>query len=432
MSLLFGSLVPFRGSIRRPVELTALLLLVLTLPNLEAPKNLAWLGWVATWVYNRWRSRDFGGPWRAWDSVFALWLASPLLVHFGAAFPSSLRESADVFRYVLLGWLLMRSGYGTAEWRALGTATAISLILGISWALWDWTRPHSYEGIQLASVGHVNHSAIYLVIAFGALTGGACALWGALRPAARALLAGTVSLIVVALLLAGSRAAAGFMLILALFIGLVWWRRSRWPLLVMTGVAVLSLALLYGFDQDMRRKFAVADQSDTGMLYARAEIWRQAFEAARAHPWFGVGMENFKKIDPPTVQRWVESRGGEYLPERYRGNPHAHNLYLNLLAERGIIGTALSLLPLLGAALLLARTRPLANQSPEEWGMWMGAASGVGATLAVGVFNSTLHHEHAMLTTLLLGLWLNSHRSGMAKTLEAAGGGRGVGDGEGN
>lgn len=410
MSLLFGSLVPFRGSIRRPVELTALLLLVLTLPNLEAPKNLAWLGWVATWVYNRWRSRDFGGPWRAWDSVFALWLASPLLVHFGAAFPSSLRESADVFRYVLLGWLLMRSGYGTAEWRALGTATAISLILGISWALWDWTRPHSYEGIQLASVGHVNHSAIYLVIAFGALAGAACALWSSLGLAARLFLASTVVLIVAALLLSGSRAAAGFMLALAVFIGLVWWRRSRWPLLVMAGLALISVSLLYGFDQDMRRKFAVANQSETGMLYARAEIWRQASEAARAHPWFGVGMENFKKIDPPTVQRWVEARGAQYVPEHYRANPHAHSLYLNLLAERGLVGAALALLPMFAGLALLLMRWPRAREPEEEWGRWIGAFSAIGATLGIGFLNTTLHHEHALLTMLLVGLWLNAQR----------------------
>ncbi len=411
---------PWRAT-RYPRELGLLFLLVLVLPILEAPKNLAWLLWVLTWLGNRWRTQDFGGPWGNWDTLFAIWLGSPVLVQLGGAYPGNWRDGADVLRYVSLGWLLMRSGYGRTEWRAIGLAGMLSLLIGIAWALLDWGRPHSYEGIQLPSVGHVNHTGIYLVIAFGALAGAACALWSQLGSGARWLFILTVGSVVIALLLSGSRAAAAFMLAFALLIGAVWWQRSRWPLVIMAALAIFSTVLLYGYDQDMRRKFAVAHQSETGLLYARAEIWRQALEAVRAHPWFGVGLENFKKIDSPTVQRWVEQRGEPFQAEKFRSNPHAHNLYLNLLAERGWVGAAMALMPLLAALLLWLRTWPRASEPPERWGLWIGAASGLGATLGIGFLNTTLHHEHGLLTMLLLGFWLNGlrqsgHRAFAART----------------
>jgi len=40
-----------------------LLLLVLVLPNLEAPKNLFFLGFFLTWFAYSYKSNDFGGDW---------------------------------------------------------------------------------------------------------------------------------------------------------------------------------------------------------------------------------------------------------------------------------------------------------------------------------------------------------------------------------
>ena len=48
-----------RGS-RFPIETALLAALAFFLPLLEAPKNIVWLAWVLTWLFNRVRSRDFG------------------------------------------------------------------------------------------------------------------------------------------------------------------------------------------------------------------------------------------------------------------------------------------------------------------------------------------------------------------------------------
>src|SRR5579859_6969310 len=66
--------------VRFPIELGLLLILCFFLPIYEAPKNLAWIAYVLVWAINRIRSRDAGGPWDAWDTLTALWIASGYVV----------------------------------------------------------------------------------------------------------------------------------------------------------------------------------------------------------------------------------------------------------------------------------------------------------------------------------------------------------------
>ena len=58
----------FKSELRYPAEFSWLIGLVFFLPLFEAPKNLCWLGYVLTWLCNRFRARDWGGPWDKWDS----------------------------------------------------------------------------------------------------------------------------------------------------------------------------------------------------------------------------------------------------------------------------------------------------------------------------------------------------------------------------
>jgi hypothetical protein len=40
--------------------------------------------------------------------------------------------------------------------------------------------------------------------------------------------------------------------------------------------------------------------------------------------------------------------------------------------------------------------------------LWGGAAAALITTAAIGIVNTTLHHEHGLLAMLLLGAWLGS------------------------
>ena len=59
----------------------------------------------------------------------------------------------------------------------------------------------------------------------------------------------------------------------------------------------------------------------------RLAHWQAALNMARAHPWLGVGMGSYEIAYPDyRLMNWHEPLG------------HAHNYYLNILAEGGIIG----------------------------------------------------------------------------------------------
>ena len=52
--------------------------------------------------------------------------------------------------------------------------------------------------------------------------------------------------------------------------------------------------------------------------------------------------------------------------------------------------------------------RPRERDGDLDWLLWGGALSGLVITISAGLVNTTLHHEHGILATLLLGLWLTS------------------------
>lgn len=62
-------------------------------------------------------------------------------------------------------------------------------------------------------------------------------------------------------------------------------------------------------------------------IVERLAHWQAALNMAQEHPWFGVGMGNYEIVySDYRLLNWHQSLG------------HAHNYYLNVLAEAGIIG----------------------------------------------------------------------------------------------
>lgn len=402
-------------SFRYPSEFTLLLALIFFIPLFEVPKNLLVGVYAITWAVNRHRAgwkANCGGRWDGWDTLFLAWIASAyVLASFAGLRKNEWHGIGDLWRYIALVWLLKRSGYGDREWRAIYAGIAVSTLVATLWGLAAWTVPHTYAGIELHSVGHVNHSATYIAISIGAVLSGLVAYWP--RMAMRTRVAGLLTLFVfaVAIVLAGSRAATLVSLIIIVLLGALWSRRSKSVLLAMAVALAVFAASIQTFDKDMQRKNELAMASPNPMLNERYPLWNQAYAAWRAHPWFGVGLDNYFEIDAETVKHWVEERGDTYDAAAYAGSSHAHSLYLTTLAERGIVGLAVVLTVLITWGVSLLRAWPRQSDSPLHWMAWGGAASALITTVAIGVVNTTLHHEHGLLAMLLLGTWLGSRVS---------------------
>jgi O-antigen ligase len=369
---------------RRRAELGALLALCFFLPLYEAPKGIAWLAYVVIWIANRAAARDFGGRWDGWDTLIAAWLVSGFVVApFAGLHGSEWRAPLDIVRYGAVLWMVKRTRFEEREVRAVLATLLASTLIGLTWGyarIWAG----SATALSLNSVGHVNHSAIYVAIMLGV-----CLAW--FFTDQRAIVAAAASpFLLVSVVVSESRGALGAALLVLVFLAAAWWRRSRVPAVIALGVVAVGLAVAYfGVTEILEKQEALSKSHNA--LNNRREVWRFALIAWQQYPWFGVGMENFGLVVDSTKRALY---------------PHGHSLYLNTLAERGVVGALPLFAILVGWVLTLWRRFPAAAAPALDWVLWGGAATALLVSATAGVANTTLHHEHGLLAVLFLGLWL--------------------------
>src|SRR5262245_46643784 len=405
-----SALPRFGLELRYPVEFAWLLGLAFSLPLFEAPKNICWLGYVLAWTYNRWRDRDWGGPWDRWDVLIAAWIASGYLVAvFAGVHYDEWSEPNDVLRYVGVLWLLKRSRYSERALLSLFGALLVSTLLALAWGLWRLYVTGSRGTLELNSVGHVNHSAVYLVIVFGSTLGTPVAYWKNLHGAWRGALGIAVAALLISVFLSDSRAAVAAAVVFVFALVAAYGARRRidirkgllWALL---GVAA-AIAVLPGVLEK------TIDRTERGLTLAyRDKIWSNALVEWRRFPLFGVGMGNFGRVPLEQLEEWNRNRDWSIRATADGVNSHAHSLYFTTLAERGVVGLGVLLAVLVAWGAALARGVPKAQDPPLDWALFGAALAAWLTTVVVGILNTTLHHEHGILAAMLLGIWL-SHRA---------------------
>lgn len=387
----------------RKIEVAALLALCFFLPLYEAPKSIAWLAYLLAWGVNRVRARDFGGPWDLWDTLIALWVASGFAVAaFAGLHGQEWYGSLDLARYGTLLFAVRRTRYTGGELRAVVYTLIASALIGLAMAYHAlWTG--GTTDLQLNSVGHVNHTSVYLAIMLGA-----CVSWLFTGPQRG--LAALASLIVLAsVFVTASRATVLAALVMLPLLGSAWWPRSRVPLAAASAVALLAVAGAVGGGAAVIEKH-LKDTAANNVLAFRDGIWRTALVAFERFPLFGVGMDNYDLIGKAEVRAWRRAAGEDFDPALYRTAPHAHSLVLTTLAERGLAGGGALGAVLLAWVVFLWRYRPSAADPDHRALLWGCAAGAWLISVVVGLANTTLHHEHGILAVLFLGLWLSALR----------------------
>lgn len=123
----------------------------------------------------------------------------------------------------------------------------------------------------------------------------------------------------------------------------------------------------------------------------RVAHWLAAVRMFSDHPWLGVGIGNYPVAYPQyAVGRWRDPLG------------HAHNYYLNIAAEAGIIGLSAYLL-LLGACFVQAWR--VIQRAGGYWRAVALGALGVLVHLAVhSLFDNLFVHSMSVQLGLVLGL----------------------------
>jgi O-antigen ligase len=115
------------------------------------------------------------------------------------------------------------------------------------------------------------------------------------------------------------------------------------------------------------------------------------------HPWLGVGAGNYAQAYPDYyVSSWIEPLG------------HAHNYYINMLAELGVVG--LGLLVALLAVVYRQLGGVLVRSEAHANTFWRAVLAGVFGGLVVfcvhNLFDSLFVHSVNIQIGVLLGLGL--------------------------
>ncbi len=130
----------------------------------------------------------------------------------------------------------------------------------------------------------------------------------------------------------------------------------------------------------------------TQSLISRFYIWQYALDLLKDNPVIGIGLNHFKYTFPLS---YTAEPGATYFD--------AHSVYFQTASQMGMFGLISLFLIISGFLYKFAKTK---TASGFEKGVKYSALGGFLVTFVVGIFDTTLHHEHAIVFALLTGLMI--------------------------
>ena len=386
-------------------EFFFLSLLILVLPSFEAPKNFFLVFFVGVSFIRQLIDADHH-TFTIWDWIFlSIVLTAFLTTLFPGMHSNEWKGFTILLTSISVGWLVSRSQFQTKSLRwffaLIILATIPPLIVGLA----KYLYLHSNPDLQLHSVGHVNHSAIYLTMVLGASVGALIAIWEKITLLQRILMGLLNILFFVSLFISQSRAAVGIGALLSVLLFLILARDNKIKLAGILSVSILMMMAIFLNIGVVQKELRNEQKND--ILGARDKVWNISFEALRWAPIFGIGINNWGKIKPEQIKHSVEARGKIYNEKNYLFQGHSHSIYLMALVERGIIGFSALIFLMLGwIYYLIAKFKNISKDSQGRY-LWAGSFSAWLATFGIGFVNTTFHHEHGILACILLGLFVS-------------------------
>ncbi len=389
-------------------EMLMLSLLIASLPSFEAPKNIFLIFFVIVGIIRQIKEKNLFS-WGKWDWLFLFFILSNLLCTYFAGIPheSEWKGFGVSLTFLSVGWLLSRSNYSFIKLKNFYILIILSAIPPLFYGLWELFITHSEDTLKLHSVGHVNHSAIYLTMIFGALLQIVLSIINKKNKVTNKIKMAAIFLIMllfISILSSLSRAALGVSII-TFFSILLLSRAELKTKSIFTASMVLILILLFSFGAGTIQKQKTYIEENNAMGY-RLQIWNSAIEVARIYPAFGIGMFNWKKINTEEIKRSIENRKEIFNEKNYAYQyGHAHSIYLASLVEKGLIG----FFTLLGF-MYMWLTELIKNYQNTKNSIfsifWAGALSSWISIFIGGLVNSTFNHENGILACLFLGIFL--------------------------
>jgi len=362
------------------------------LPLLEAPKNLLILTILCTWIGLKFKERSF-------SRLPAFQLSIVLLLLAGALLPVAWSEIGvlDAAKDAL-GWIkywlvlviigpLISARYAFDRFCQFAIA---GLGFGIVHSAWEFLQTNApYPEIN--SVGHVNQSAMYLVI------GLVLCCYRFLFSSSFLERAGVFAVLAsgIGLLFPMKSLIAVIALVPALIVCIVFSRKIYANLAIGAAILIsIYVSRASGIGSGLINEFQ-GRVSGSDISSKRIELFNAAWLVACDDHFLGSGIRSFGfSVTPTRIEPLAQQAYGEYIADKYFFSNHGHGLITTVLVERGALGI-LSFVLLAFAVLWL-----LIRQGDRAWWCSIG---GVG--VAVGILslgNTTFHNEHGALALLIL------------------------------
>ena len=188
--------------------------LLIFLPALETLKNIFAFLFVMSWVVIAKKNNDWGGKWLIVDSIFLLWILADIFVSINAIITHQLPGEGfrDIIRFVLIGWVLSRTNFSKERLAQSALVVVVSVIVTL---IYSYYAGHG-ELKELYSVGHINHTAIYLVITYAISLALLLFNFNNLNSYQKITLIVTTIVLFITTIETGSRAAFGLLIIITL------------------------------------------------------------------------------------------------------------------------------------------------------------------------------------------------------------------------
>lgn len=360
-----------------PLEI-GLWLMILGIPCSRALIEIGCSVVIAVWLWRVWRGEGFAlrrstlavplGAFVLWTAASIGWSAHPPLtikavcwqiLEYAAlylAISNGIRHPSQIRRIVWLwlGWSVVMVGDGALQ-LARGTD-----LLGYPFGL------IAGGGRMTAAMKYPNDFATYMAWSMLLAGGVALAEWHRGRRRLSAAAAGIMALDGLALIATYSR-GAWLGTALAILVAVILYRtRYAVPLVVAGGIAVALLPMPY-----LDRALSILELHPGSASQERLLIWRSVWAMIQTHPWVGFGLNTFNTVFP------------HYKDPAIWGTPYAHNCFLQLTAELGLIGLGLFLW-------LLARVFAQSRRSGQRPGWESTVAIAMLAAAAGYVFQSSV------------------------------------------
>lgn len=301
-------------------------LMIITLPFSKALVELSIAVAFFAWILKKALTKDWSLTRTSLKWPFLLFIIAGALSFINTSYLYiSFRGLLKIVKYATLYFIIIETVNSEKKFRNFIYLTlATSFIIGLDGMFQYFTGIDLIRRFELsggrvrASFGNINDFGSYLIIVLSLAV--STLAWGVTRLKEKIALGGLVGLLGTCLALTYSRGSLAAGLVAIVFQGFFKIKKILpiFLILVILGTLFLPKAVF----ERAKSAFLLKQTS----YNERFDVWRGAFNMVKAHPIVGNGINTFFRDYP------------KYRIDDREDSGHAHNCYLQMLAETGILG----------------------------------------------------------------------------------------------